>query len=225
MQGKACMSICFKIEYIVYSEVDSAKKNLFQDDDAVFENEKYPPVKVLHHKQGSWTEIITQDEFNNCQIHDSPSETLVPSLPKVDLKTKSVRTEPDSGDLIKRGGSPGTRRIGDQLKDTKDENQSAISTSVIQGEQMETVSDLEGSGEGSVRSRKLPTPTDPELESYTQFDEKNHMYRSISSYTSEEIHHDDEGLIAQKPDIHFDEKTEDNEFERGLIAVCIGEIL
>ncbi|XP_056022508.1 lysosomal-trafficking regulator-like isoform X3 [Ostrea edulis] len=203
-------------------EVDSAKKNLFQDDDAVFENEKYPPVKVLHHKQGSWTEIITQDEFNNCQIHDSPSETLVPSLPKVDLKTKSVGTEPDSGDLIKRGGSPGTRRIGDQLKDTKDENQSAISTSVIQGEQMETVSDLEGSGEGSVRSRKLPTPTDPELESYTQFDEKNHMYRSISSYTSEEIHHDDEGLIAQKPDIHFDEKTEDNEFERGLIAVCIG---
>ncbi|XP_061172369.1 lysosomal-trafficking regulator-like isoform X2 [Saccostrea echinata] len=201
-----------------FTEVDFVKKNLFKEDDTVFRDEAYPPVKVLHHKQGSWMEIITPEEFKTNQDDDGTlPKSLDPPIFSDDPKAAAEINAQDSGELNKQGHSPGTGRTKDQLKDG---NQSASDAVVIDSEHLETVSDLEGSSGSTFHSSHLPTPTDLDNETYTQFE--NPFTKSVSSYTSEEIHHDDEGLIVQKPDVNFDEKAEDNDFERGLIAVCIG---
>lgn len=192
------------------TEVDSAKKNLFNDDDVVFKEDKYPPVKLLHRKQGSWMEILTPEEYNQPEIPAS----ITSDPPLTNTKIITEIDTPDPGELTLQSRQAG--RTEDQLKDIKTENQLTVDNR----ECLETVSDLEKSGE-SVEHQV--TPSDVESELYSQFEGRPDFYTSLSSYTSEEIHHDEERLIAQKPDVHFDEKTEDNEFERGLIAVCIGK--
>lgn len=194
------------------AEVDSTKKNLFNDDDVVFKEDKYPPVKVLHRKQGSWMEILTPEEYSTHQPETPAPITLDP--PPTDIKTITEIDALDPGELTLKSSQAG--RTEDQLKDPKTENQLTVNNR----ECLETVSDLEKSGESV---EHLVTPSDVESELYSQFEGRRDFSTSLSSYTSEEIHHDDEGLIAQKPDVHFDEKTEDNEYERGLIAVCIGK--
>lgn len=64
---------------------------------------------------------------------------------------------------------------------------------------------------------------DVESELYFQFEGRRDFYIFLLFYTLEEIYYDDEGLIVQRFDVYFDEKIEDNEFERGLIVVCIGK--
>ncbi|XP_078313286.1 lysosomal-trafficking regulator-like isoform X5 [Crassostrea virginica] len=201
------------------TEVELAKKNLFVDDDVVFKDETYPPVKVLHHKQGSWMEIITPEEFSVKQTENTPSKTSDPPMTLSNPSTAMAVSAPDMEVVVNSGLSPSeTGRIGDQAKDEKTENQ----TENNEKEAMETVSDLENSGDSFSHESQLPTPSDIEGEMHYHFDGKHNAYVSLSSYTEEEIHHDEEGLITQKPDIHFDEKSEENDFERGLIAVCIG---
>ena len=201
--------------------MELAKKNLFVDDDVVFKDETYPPVKVLHHKQGSWMEIITPEEFSVKQTENTPSKTSDPPMTLSNPSTAMAVSAPDMEVVVNSGLSPSeTGRIVDQAKDEKTENQ----TENNEKEVMETVSDLENSGESFSHDSQLPTPSDIEGEMHYHFDGKHNAYVSLSSYTEEEIHHDEEGLITQKPDIHFDEKSEENDFERGLIAVCIGKI-
>lgn len=74
------------------TEVDSAKRNLFSDDDVVFKEDKYPPVKLLHRKQGSWMEILTPEEYN--QPETPPSITLDPPL--TDTTLASITLDPPS---------------------------------------------------------------------------------------------------------------------------------
>lgn len=178
-------------------------------------------MKLLHRKQGSWMEILTPEEYN--QPETPPSITLDPPL--TDTTLASITLDPpltdtitevdtaDPGELTLQSSQAGMTE--NQLESSKTENQLTVDNR----ECMETVSDLEQSWESV---EHMVTPSDVESELYSQFEGRRDFYTSLSSYMSEEIHHDDEGLIAQRPDVHFDEKTEDNEFERGLIAVCIG---
>lgn len=167
-------------------------------------------------------EILTPEEYN--QPETPPSITLDPPL--TDTTLASITLDPPLTDTITEVDTADHRELTlqssqagmteNQLESPKTENQLTVDNR----ECMETVSDLEQSGESV---EHMVTPSDVESELYSQFEGRPDFYTSLSSYTSEEIHHDDEGLIAQRPDVHFDEKTEDNEFERGLIAVCIGK--